>query len=372
MKPSDISTLRRGWTTGACATAAAKSAYMALLSGEFADPVEITLPKGERPAFALEREDLGDGFALAGIVKDAGDDPDVTHGATVIARVSPGPPGSGVVFRAGEGVGTVTRAGLPIPPGEPAINPVPRRMIREAIAEVAAALGGSGDVIVEISIPGGDLLAKKTMNPRLGILGGLSVLGTTGIVRPFSCAAWIASIHRGIDVAQAAGQRHVVGATGSNSEDAVRARHDLPEIAFLDMGDFAGGLLKYLRAHPVERLTLAGGFAKFLKLAQGAMDLHSARSQVDFAALAALLGAAGASSDLVALAQHANTAKEVLDRAEAEGIDIAARVAEGAWRSARAVLRDAPVALEVLVVNRAGRVIGETRGPGPDSEAPAS
>lgn len=369
MKPSDISTLRRGWTTGACATAAAKSAYAALLSGEFLDPVEITLPKGERPAFALEREDLGEGFALAGIVKDAGDDPDVTHGATVIARVSAGPSGGGVLFRAGEGVGTVTRAGLPIPPGEPAINPVPRRMIREAIAEVAAQFGGSGDVVVEISIPGGELLAKKTMNPRLGILGGLSVLGTTGIVRPFSCAAWIASIHRGIDVARAAGQLHVVGATGSSSEDAVRARHDLPEIAFLDMGDFAGGLLKYLRAHPVERLTLAGGFAKFLKLAQGAMDLHSARSQVDFAALAALLEAAGASSDLVALAQRANTAKEVLDRAQAEGIDIAGRVAEGAWRSARAVLREAPVALEVLVVDRAGRVIGETRGPSPDCEA---
>jgi cobalt-precorrin-5B (C1)-methyltransferase len=361
MNATNTSELRRGWTTGACATAAAKAAYQALLTGAFPDPVEIVLPKGERPAFALAREDLGEGCALAAIVKDAGDDPDVTHGALVIARVRLAPACSGVLFRAGEGVGTVTREGLPIAPGEPAINPVPRRMISAAIAEVAEAFGGSGDVEVEISIPGGEALAQKTMNPRLGIVGGLSILGTTGIVRPFSCAAWIASIHRGVDVARAAGVTHVIGATGATSEAAAQARHpDLPEMALMDMGDFAGGLLKYLRAHPVPRLTLAGGFAKLVKLAQGALDLHSARSRVDFEALADVLRESGASPELVAAARGANTAKEVLDRAERDGVNVAGAVARAAHAQVRKVLRDAPVDLEVLVVDRAGRIVAET------------
>src|SRR3974390_764328 len=165
--------LRRGWTTGACATAAAKSAYAALITGDFLDPVEITLPRGERPSFALATTRRDVGAATAGIVKDAGDDPDVTHGALVLATVRLGGPGSGVTFRAGEGVGTVTRPGLPIPPGEPAINPVPREMIRTAIAEVAAANGQGGDVEITIAIPGGEALAARTLNPRLGIIGGL-------------------------------------------------------------------------------------------------------------------------------------------------------------------------------------------------------
>ena len=165
--------LRRGWTTGACATAATKAAYTALLTGGFPDPVRIRLPKGEEPAFALARERLADGWAMAGIVKDAGDDPDVTHGATIVATVRRGPANSGVTFRAGEGVGTVTLAGLPVPPGEPAINPVPRRMMTEVVVDLALMHGDSGDVVIEVSIPGGEALAARTWNPRLGILGGL-------------------------------------------------------------------------------------------------------------------------------------------------------------------------------------------------------
>ena len=186
--------LRRGWTTGACAAAASKAAYAALLTGDFPDPVEIALPRGERPAFALALTRRDEGSATAGIVKDAGDDPDVTHGALVVATVRPAAAGAGVTFRAGEGVGTVTRPGLPVPPGEPAINPMPRQMIRDAIAEVAAAAGQPGDVEVEIAIPEGEALAAKTLNGRLGIVGGLSILGTTGIVVPYSCSAWIHSI----------------------------------------------------------------------------------------------------------------------------------------------------------------------------------
>lgn len=352
--------LRRGWTTGACATGASKAAFQALVAGTFPDPVEITLPRGGTTAFALAGHDLRDGEANASIIKDAGDDPDVTHGALVTATVRLLPEGSGIRFKAGAGVGTVTRPGLPIPPGEPAINPVPREMMQKAIGEVARAAGVPGDVEIEISIENGEELAKKTMNGRLGIVGGLSVLGTTGIVRPFSCAAWIASIHRGIDVARASGLTHVVGATGSTSEDAVRARYDLDETAYLDMGDFAGGLLKYLRHHPVERLTLAGGFAKFSKLAQGALDLHSARSRVDFQFLSGLLEDAGAPEDLCRAALSSNTAKEVLDRAQENGFDLSTPLAGQVRRAVSTILKEAPIAIEVLIVDRKGKVTGET------------
>ncbi len=336
--------LRRGWTTGACATAAVKAAFAALRTGTFPDPVTITLPKGETPAFPLALEELGPGWARAGIIKDAGDDPDVTHGAMIVATVREG--GDGIRFIAGKGVGTVTRGGLPVPPGEPAINPVPRRMMEEVIAEL-----GGGAVEIEISIPGGEALAEKTWNPRLGIVGGLSILGTTGIVHPFSCAAWIASIHRGVDVARAMGLAHVAGCTGSTSEDAVRAHYGLPLEAMLDMGDFAGGLLKYLRDHPVARVTIGGGFAKICKLGQGALDLHSGRSQIDLDWLADL------APDLDrARVLAANTAQEVLEMAE--GLDLPDRVAWAAVHTVREVLRGAPVAADVMIVSRAGRIIG--------------
>lgn len=335
--------LRRGWTTGACATAAVKAAFAALRTGTFPDPVTISLPKGETPAFPLALEELGPGWARAGIIKDAGDDPDVTHGCMVVATVRERE--GGILFRAGPGVGMVTKGGLPIPPGEPAINPVPRQMMAQVISEI----GGTG-ADIEISIPGGEVLADKTWNPRLGIVGGLSILGTTGIVNPFSCAAWIASIHRGIDVARAMGLAHVAGCTGSTSEDAVRAHYGLPLEAMLDMGDFAGGLLKYLRTHPVARVTIGGGFGKMTKLAQGALDLHSGRSQVELDYLAALAPELPRSSVLAA-----NTAQEVLEMAQ--GIPLAERVAEAALVTIRSVLKDAPVAADIMIVSRRGEIL---------------
>ena len=229
--------LRRGWTTGACATAATRAA-LSLLWGEGAVPrVCITLPRGETPEFVIAHHASGEGWAEAGVIKDAGDDPDVTHGAMIIARVARSE--GGVVFRAGEGVGRVTMPGLPIPPGEPAINPVPRQMMRETVEDMAERLSESPDIEITVSVPGGAALAQKTWNSRLGIKGGLSILGTTGIVRPFSCAAWIASIHRGIDVARVAGLDHVAGCTGATSEQVVQSLYDLPDHAMLDMGDLS-------------------------------------------------------------------------------------------------------------------------------------
>ena len=350
--------LRRGWTTGTCATAAAKAAFTALVTGDFPDPVEVTLPRGERPSFALAMTRSEGEAASAGVIKDAGDDPDVTHGALVLATVRLGKPGAGVTFRAGPGVGMVTRAGLPVPPGEPAINPVPRRMIGDAIEEVAAAYGRAADAEIEIAISGGEALAARTLNGRLGIVGGLSILGTTGVVIPYSCSAWIHSIHRGIDVARAAGLVHIAGATGSASEAAIRKLHGLPEIALIDMGDFVGGMLKYVRAHPLPRVTIAGGVGKITKLAQGLTDLHSKRGAVDNASLAAFARAGGGSAELCARILAANTAAEAFALAKAEGIALGDLVARAAKATAERLVAGRDIGIEIAVFDRDGALVG--------------
>lgn len=337
--------LRRGWTTGACATAATRAALMGLWAGECPETVQITLPKGERPVFSVAHWQRGETWVEAGITKDAGDDPDVTHGALVIARVETST--GGVQFRAGDGVGTVTMQGLPIPPGEPAINPVPRQMMIETVTELATRLGQGADIAITISIPGGAALAQKTWNPRLGVKGGLSILGTTGIVRPFSCAAWIASIHRGIDVARSAGLAHVAGCTGATSEQTVQKLYDLPDHAMLDMGDFAGGLLKYLAKHPIPRITIGGGIGKMTKLAQGARDLHSGRSQVDFDRLAGALGKPNL--------RNVNTA---LQAYEETGEIMASWVACNAREMVKSML-PAEVTCDTVVIDRQGVVIAK-------------
>ena len=337
--------LRRGWTTGACATAATKAALQRLWGGSFPSDVQIVLPRGEAPVFALAHCATGDGWAEVGITKDAGDDPDVTHGALIVVRVAPS--AGGVVFKAGEGVGIVTRPGLPVPVGDPAVNPVPRAMMTAVVVEMAEFFGVLADVIVTISVPGGAQIALKTWNPRLGIEGGLSILGTTGIVRPFSCAAWIASIHRGIDVARAGGVAHVAGTTGATSERVVQGLYGLPDHAMLDMGDFVGGMVKYLRRHPVPRLTVGGGIGKMVKLAQGAMDLHSGRSQVDFVALSMALKDDRMSDMNTALQAYETVGKSFSDW-----------VADAALTRLRAELVGQTV-VDVVVIDRAGAIIAQ-------------
>ena len=349
--------LRKGWTTGACAAAAAAAAYEALTTGRFPDPVRITLPGGREAGFPLESHHLGHGEARASVIKDAGDDPDVTHGAEIVVTVKAGEAGSGVVFRAGEGVGTVTKAGLPVAPGEPAINPRPRDIMTEAIRTLAWRHGGTADVVLTIGVVDGEALALKTWNPRLGIKGGLSILGTTGIVIPYSCSAWIHAIHRGIDVARAEGLEHLAGATGRTSEKTVQSFHSLPEASLIDMGDFAGGMLKYLRRHPVPRVSLAGGFAKMTKLAQGALDLHSARSQVDFDLLATLAKESGADAGLAQRVAKSTSAGEALGLAREAGLPLARHVAGGARQTALATLAGG-VAVDVIVIDRSGAIVG--------------
>ena len=362
MARQQIRPLRRGWTTGACAAAAARAAFAALLSGRFPDPVAIRLPRGAAASFPLALAELGEGRARAGIVKDAGDDPDVTHGALVIADITWAVPGSGIHFAAGEGVGTVTRAGLPLAVGEPAINPAPRAMIAEALRDAAEENGAPPpDVTVTIAIPDGKRLAEKTMNARLGIVGGLSILGTTGIVVPYSCSSWIHSIRRGIDVARAAGLDHIAASTGATSERAVQRLYDLPGHALIDMGDFVGGTLKYLRAHPVARLTIAGGFAKLAKLAAGHLDLHSARSRVDAAMLGEMLATLGADNTVVEAARGAAGGAEILALAATRGEALASLVAARAREVALATL-SGRTAVEVAIVDREAEFLARVGG----------
>ena len=365
-------TLRFGWTTGTCATAAVNAAYTAMVTGQFPDRVTIVTPSGKNADLEVADRAAGETVAdaaadaaadatvgpwfRAGIIKDAGDDPDVTHGALICATVRPGEPGAGISFHGGDGVGVVTKAGLPVPVGEPAINPVPRQMMRDAIVELASALDGPRDVEIEISVPGGDAIALKTWNPRLGIEGGISILGTTGVVRPFSCSAWIASIHRGIDVARANDLPHVMGSTGATSEGWGRAHYNLPDIALIDMGDFVGGMLKYMRRHPVPNLSILGGFGKMVKLAQGATDLHSARSQVDFDALARMAAPFGFDHDRVAGANSVLEVSGMVDSVQRG--KLATAVAMAARETALAQLRDAPTHVEVVIIGRDGEMLG--------------
>src|SRR4051794_38693600 len=298
--------LRYGWTTGTCSAAAAKAAALLLRDGDPPEEVEVPLPKGERrPTFPVQRcERDGDG-AIAVVVKDAGDDPDVTHGAHMTARVAllAAP---GIVLRGGEGVGTVTRPGLGLEVGGPAINQGPRAQITAAVGEVMD-LGTVG-VDVEISVPGGEKMGRRTSNPRLGIMGGISILRTTGIVRPFSTAAWRASVGQAIDVMEAQGARTVVLTTGGRTEKAARRLlPELPEVCFVEVGDFTGYALKRAAKLDFERCVFVGMAGKLAKLAAGILMTHWTRSKVDPMFLAAVTGEAGGGEGLVAAVAASHT-----------------------------------------------------------------
>jgi len=348
--------LRSGYTTGSCATATCLAAAQWLLTGEVNDAVDIVLPKGKRVQMRLEFcRAFADG-AEAGTIKDAGDDPDVTHGALVFSRVRLMAQ-SGVRFVAGPGVGTVTRPGLVLEVGEPAINPVPRKMITEHLLQLAQASNYTGGFEVTLCVEGGEALALKTMNPRLGILGGLSILGTSGIVRPFSCAAYIASIHQGIDVAKTNGYLHIAACTGNASEDTMRRVYDLPEIALIEMGDFIGAVLKHLRKVPVTKLSICGGFGKISKLAAGHMDLHSRHSSIDLPQLANWAATLGADDALQLAIRGANTSQQALAMASAVGIALGDEVCRHALLFAQSVVPK-QVEVEVFAIDRQGGIVG--------------
>lgn len=264
--------LRTGYTTGACASAAAKAAATLMVTGQAPETVDIPLPKGGRASFAVAHAEKRNGAAIAAIVKDAGDDPDVTNGLKIFAEVTAMEEGD-IEYAAGEGVGVVTKAGLSVPPGEPAINPVPRKMIAAALRE---AYGGPARVTV--SIPSGEEIAKGTFNPRLGIMGGLSVLGTTGIVRPYSCPALRKSIECLLDVAIAAGVRSPVFTPGAIGAKAAVKNFGVEEKEIVEVSNEWGFMLDVAAHRGLDGLFVIGHPGKLAKLPMDEWDTHSKRS----------------------------------------------------------------------------------------------
>jgi cobalt-precorrin-5B (C1)-methyltransferase len=316
--------LRTGWTTGACAAVAAKAAARALVSGEAQEEVDIKLPrKGEerRVRFPVERCEVGEGgaWAEAVVVKDAGDDPDVTDGAHLTVRVSPCEE-PGIHLDRGEGVGVVTRPGLGLAVGGPAINDVPRRMISYSVEEVLDP--EERGVRVVVSVPGGEEMAEKTTNPRLGIVGGISILGTTGIVRPFSTAAWRASVGQAINVMGAQGYDTLVLSTGGLTEKAaMRLLPDLEEVCFVEVGDFTGHALKGAVKNGLSRVFFVGMVGKLAKLAAGVMMTHWTRSKVDNDLLAGVTEKAGGNAGFVEEMKDANTARHAYELWREAGLE---------------------------------------------------
>jgi len=316
---------RTGFTTGACAAAAAKAATRCLVRNTTLSEIETTLPNRTKVRFALKRCERAADRALCSIIKDAGDDPDCTHGAELVAEVSlRNEPG--IEIRGGEGVATVTKPGLGLEVGAPSITAPPRRNIIEMVAQELAGSDRQG-AVVTISVPGGEEMAKETINARLGLIGGISILGTTGIVRPYSTAAFKASVIQAIDVAAERGLTTLVLTTGGKSEAyAMQLLPQLPEDAFIQMGDFVGIALKHCARRKLKLAIIVGMIGKLSKMADGRMQTHAAGSEVDMELLAALASELGAGTDLCAEIRSANTARHVLELCSTRNIPIATQV----------------------------------------------
>jgi len=352
--------LRSGFTTGACATATSLAAATLLLDQRFDNNtisnINIELPSGKSTNFELHFcQKTQVDVASCATIKDAGDDPDVTHQAEIIATVKLLPK-AGVVFKAGSGVGTVSKRGLAIPVGEPAINPVPRKMIQAHLHRLANRLAYSGGFAVTISISDGEELAKKTMNGRLGIVGGLSILGTTGIVKPFSCSAYIASIHQGMDVAKANGIKHIAACTGSSSERAIQTLYPMSDMARIEMGDYVGAVFKHAKKVHFTKISFIGGFGKLSKLANGHINLHSQKSNIDFEQFAEIAAELGASRELQAQLRTANTSAEVLSLCAEQGIGIANKICTLALRQIQSRLTSCPH-IECIAIDKSGNIV---------------
>ncbi len=355
---TDRKNLRSGYTTGACAAAATRGALIALIEQRPVAESAIRLPGGQTVAFALHSCTWTSTEGRASVIKDAGDDPDVTHLAEICSRVT-WEEEPGVIFHRGVGVGIVTRKGLPVPPGEPAINPAPRKLITETVQEVLAEHGQAGrGVAVEISVPRGEELAKKTFNPRLGIVGGISILGTTGIVVPYSTAAWVASVTQEIDVAVAQGLKELVLTVGARSERLARERFALPEQAFIQMGPFFGDALRHCVKAGVEKVKLVAMIGKLAKFAAGSESVHSTSSSQDFAFLAEVARQVGGDEALSEQIARASTAQEVSDLVIGWGLrQFHAELCRRAWVFARTFLTG-PLSLEVYLTGQEGEILG--------------
>ena len=352
--------MREGFTTGACAAAAAKAAARALVAFKPQERVTSTLPNGSRVTFEIHRcqLDAAGTKALCSIIKDGGDDPDVTHGAELVAEVVLTGSGEIELF-GGVGVAVVTKPGLGLSVGGPAINPVPSMNIREMVAEELEGSRFTG-AKVTISVPDGEERAKHTLNGRLGLLNGISILGTTGIVKPYSTAAFVASVVQGIELAKASQQDILVFTTGGRSETfAMKILPHLLETCFIQVGDYIGIGIRNAARQNIKTLHIVGMMGKLSKMADGKMMTHASKSEVNMPFLAQLAAKLGAERSVVAKIREANTARHVYEiamEAQISGLPdaICEEVVAVCCRFARH-----PIAICVTMVDFSGGVIGK-------------
>ncbi len=309
--------LRSGFTTGSAAAAAAKAAILAWHAKAVPDPINIPLPSGGRLDIPVQQAHCSDGSAWARVVKDGGDDPDATHKAkikvTVTARNNLD--GERILLQGGRGVGTVTKPGLPIHPGEAAINPAPRRQIRQAVMEALSGAGLGESFLVVVEVEDGERIARRTMNKRLGIVGGISILGTRGTVEPYSSASYTGTIEAELDVARAAGCREICLATGGRSERFLREAFPwLPAEAFVLTADYFRFSLQEAAKRGFVHIHLGCFIGKLIKMAQGHPYTHAKSSRIDFQLLAKWAASCNLARDVPPGIETANTAREVLER----------------------------------------------------------
>ncbi|MDY6910797.1 MAG: cobalt-precorrin-5B (C(1))-methyltransferase [Chloroflexota bacterium] len=301
-------TLRSGYTTGSCAAAAARAAAIALLEQTMIEEVGISLPDGQRVQFKLNDCAFDIREASCSVIKNAGDDPDITDGAEVRAAVC-WKDDPGIAIEGGEGVGMVTKPGLDVPIGKPAINNVPLMMIEQNVAEV---IGNDKGLRVVVSVPEGKELAKKTLNKRLGIIGGISILGTSGVVIPYSIDAYQASISQALDIAVASGCYEAVLTTGRRSEKYAQREFPFAEEAFVQMGDFVGYALQQCASREIRKVIIWGMVGKLSKIANKDFYTNISDSKIDMDFLAGVAVSCGVAESKVATAREAVTAHHFL------------------------------------------------------------
>ena len=305
--------LRTGFTTGTSATAGAKAAILSIMSQKKIDFIDVTLPKKSQIRIKIENCEFEKNNSTCIVIKNGGDDPDVTHEAEIITKVTLTDKLGEIEIDGGEGVGRVTKPGLGLEIGSADINPTPKKMIRENILEIAKDILAKNGIKVLISVPRGKDLALKTDNPRLGIMGGISILGTSGIVVPYSTASFAAAIRQSIEVTRAMGDDTVVLTTGGRSEDFSRKIINLPDHCFVQMGDFSGYTVQVCAKKEIKKAYVAGFIGKLAKMAMGVKQTHVKGSKVDMEFLADLARRCGASKDVENSIKKANTARHVFE-----------------------------------------------------------
>ncbi len=353
--------LRTGYTTGTCAAAATKAAMCTLLKRERLASIKVTLPKGGAALIKIAWiNDNDENAVTAAVIKDAGDDPDVTDGAEICSTVSILERSMDTVIRGGNGVGIVTKPGLGLEIGKAAINKVPMSMIHQAVTEVIGSMQTNFGISVVISVSKGEEIAKKTDNPRLGILGGISILGTTGIVIPYSTSSFAASIRQSIDVSFAMKSFCVVLTTGGRSEDFARKlfHNDIPDHSYIQIGDFVGYSVRQCANKKIKKAIVAGFIGKLTKMAMGVKQTHVKGSHVDMDFLGHMASRCGAGDEIVTRIKTANTARHVAELIDNYGIQ---RFYDSLCNEVHDQLSsycDHKVAIDVLMFDFDGKVIG--------------